>query len=65
MHSVADVDELGGSLLVHAGRLDIGDPELGCLSLGAVSRAAVHVDIKGGDGYSWTVRERESREGDY
>jgi len=40
-HHVADVDELGGDLLLSAGRLVIGDPELGSLDLGAVNLRAV------------------------
>jgi len=48
--SVADVEELGGDLLVGAGGLVVGDPELGILDLGAVNLRAVrwggHVCIK-------------------
>ena len=36
-HGVADVDELGGDLLVSAGRLVIGDPELSRLGQVATS----------------------------
>jgi len=36
-HEVADVEELGSDLLVSAGRLVIGDPELSRLSLGTES----------------------------
>jgi len=36
-HGVADVDELGSGLLVSAGRLVIGDPELGRLGQMAMS----------------------------
>ena len=41
VHRVADVDELGGGLLVSAGRLVVGDPEIGSLDLGAVDLGAV------------------------
>jgi len=42
VHRVADVEELGGDLLVSAGRLVVGDPEIGSLDLGAV-------DLRAGD----------------
>jgi len=39
-HHVANVDELGSDLLLSAGRLVVGDPEVGSLNLGALDLRA-------------------------
>ena len=43
VHRIADVDELGGNLLLSAGRLVISDPEIGSLVLGAMDLRAVNL----------------------
>ena len=56
--AVADVEELCGDLFVGAGRLVVGDPKLGLLSLRAVNgRGHVCIKIKRQDSRSWSARK--------
>ena len=70
VNAVADVKELCGSLLVSAGRLVVGDPELGSLDLGALDLRAVrwggHVCIKRENSRGWSAgRRRETGNGSF
>jgi hypothetical protein len=63
--AVADVKELSGGLLVSAGRLVVGDPELGSLDLRA-ARWGGHVCIKRKNSRGWSAGKRgETRRGDF
>ena len=65
VNAVADVKELCGSLLVSAGRLVVGDPELGSLDLRAV-RWRGHVCIKRKNSRGWSAGKRgETGDGDF
>jgi len=70
VHGVADVEELGSDLLVGAGRLVVGDPELDSLDLGALDLRAVrwggHVCIKRKNSRGWSAgKRRETGNGDF
>jgi hypothetical protein len=63
--AVADVKELSGDLLMGAGRLVVGDPELGSLDLRAV-RWGGHVCIKRKNSRGWSAGKRgETGERDF
>jgi hypothetical protein len=61
---VAHVEELCGDLLVCAGRLVVGDPELGGLDFRAMDLRAVrrgHVCVERNKGRGWSAGERREK----